>query len=53
MGDIIVGIGDRDIGNYDDLFQALDGRRPGEVVTVRYLRDREELSVELELQALN
>ncbi len=53
VGDIIVGIGDQDINSYDDLYQALDGRRPGDAVIVRYVRDRQEKTVKLELQALN
>ncbi len=37
--DVITAIGDERIGDYDDLYQALDERRPGEQITVHYERD--------------
>ncbi len=37
--DLIKAIGEDRIASYDDLYQALDGRRPGEQVTVHYERD--------------
>ena len=37
--DIITGIDKDPVGNFDDLYQALDGRKPGEQVTVHYERD--------------
>jgi S1-C subfamily serine protease len=36
--DVIVGIDDIPVTNYDDLYSALDGRRPGEKVTLHYQR---------------
>jgi S1-C subfamily serine protease len=49
FGDIIVGIDDHRIATYDDLYTALDAKRPGDQVTVHYLRGRNERSVELDL----
>lgn len=40
IGDIIIGINDKRVKNYDDLYNALDGYRPGDKVTVHFLRDR-------------
>ena len=37
--DLITAIGEGPVENFDDLYQALDGRRPGEQVTVHYRRD--------------
>lgn len=37
--DVITAIDDHRIQDYDDLYQALDGRHPGEEVTVHYERD--------------
>ncbi|QYX58547.1 trypsin-like peptidase domain-containing protein [Roseovarius sp. SCSIO 43702] len=38
-GDIVVGIGDRDIAGSADLSDALDAYAPGETITIRVLRD--------------
>jgi S1-C subfamily serine protease len=38
LGDIIVGIEDKDVAVYDDLYTALDKLRPGDTVTVRFRR---------------
>ncbi len=40
--DILTGIDDREIQGYDDMFAALDGRRPGEQVTLRFRRGTRE-----------
>ena len=37
--DLVTAIGEDPIENFDDLYQALDGRQPGEQVTVHYRRD--------------
>lgn len=39
LGDIIVGINDKRVKNYDDLYNALDSYAPGDVVTVHIIRD--------------
>jgi S1-C subfamily serine protease len=52
LGDVITRIDDQKIESYDDLYNALDARRPGEEVTVTYLRERQELQVKLPLIAL-
>ncbi len=35
LGDVIVGIGDSKVEDYDDLYNALDGKKPREKVSVR------------------
>lgn len=39
LGDIVVGINQKRVKNYDDLYNALDGFAPGDVVTVHFIRD--------------
>jgi S1-C subfamily serine protease len=53
LGDVIVQIDDHEIRDYDDLYQALDGRQPGEVVTVTVVRDERRREVKVELQDLS
>jgi S1-C subfamily serine protease len=52
LGDVIVGLDGKVIDDYDALYNALDGRKPGEKARVDLLRDRKKISVELELQLL-
>jgi S1-C subfamily serine protease len=47
--DIIVAIGDESITNRGDLLEALRRYRPGETVTLRFVRDGDERSVEVTL----
>ncbi|GAB4548306.1 MAG: hypothetical protein Tsb0013_08760 [Phycisphaerales bacterium] len=49
VGDLIVGIGDREGGTIDDIRAALEGREPGDTVTVRLLRNGEKLSKRVKL----
>ena len=51
--DTIVAIDDHEIESYSDLFEALEERSAGERVSLRYLRDGEELQLELQLQRIN
>ncbi len=51
--DLIVGIGEDEIRSFDDLYQALDGREPGERVELRFQRGRKQYRVELELQEID
>ncbi len=39
LGDIIVGIENKTVRSYDDLYNALDNHAPGDKVTVRFIRD--------------
>jgi S1-C subfamily serine protease len=48
-GDIIVGIGDQQVTSLGDFYAALERTRPGQVVTVRLVRGRRELTVEVKL----
>ena len=38
LGDVIVGVGEKDVSVYDDLYTALDKHMPGDRVTVKYRR---------------
>lgn len=49
LGDVIVAIDGKPVTNYDDLYNTLDGRRAGEVVKVKVIRDRSPIEVELSL----
>jgi S1-C subfamily serine protease len=51
--DAIVGIDDLKVEDYDDLFAALDRRKPGQTVTVHLLRDGKRTSVKVELEPIN
>ncbi|MDL2717617.1 MAG: trypsin-like peptidase domain-containing protein [Acidobacteriota bacterium] len=51
LGDIIVGIGGKDVGNYDDLVTALEKQKIGDSVPVRILRDNRETTVNVALMA--
>jgi S1-C subfamily serine protease len=52
VGDVIVGIDGQEIARYDDLYQALDARSPGDVVAVRLLRDGQTREVDIEVALL-
>lgn len=52
LGDIIVGIDDHQIASYDDLYTTLDGFKPGDPVTIHYLRDDAPHEVKLRLEEL-
>ena len=47
--DVIKGIGEASVGNFDDLYQALDEREPGEQVTVDYEQDGRSLRTSIRL----
>ncbi|MBI3202522.1 MAG: trypsin-like peptidase domain-containing protein [Myxococcales bacterium] len=49
LGDVIVKVGDARVKSYDDLYNALDGRKPGHQVKVRVVRGTDEVDVMLEL----
>ena len=53
LGDIIVGINDATVASYDDLRAALENYKPGEDVTVRFIRDNKEQTAKVKLQASN
>lgn len=52
LGDIIVGIDDHRIEDFDDLFTALDLHDPKDVVTIHYRRGKRKGKVELRLQEI-
>jgi len=49
LGDVIVAIDNKPITNYDDLYNTLDGRRVGEVVRVKLIRERNPIEVNISL----
>jgi S1-C subfamily serine protease len=51
--DVLVGIDGREIRGYDDMFSALDGREPGESVTLRFRRGSEEFTATTALKELD
>ena len=53
IGDVIIGIDDFKVSNFDDLYSALDGRKAGEKVIVHVRRDNRKVSVSLRLQELD
>ena len=52
LGDIIVGIGKSEITNYDDLYNALDGYRPGDKVSIKVRRGEKVIRLRLILTRL-
>ena len=52
LGDVIVGVGERSISSIDDLLDALDAHKVGDVVEVRLMREGSEMSINIKLQAL-
>jgi S1-C subfamily serine protease len=49
LGDVIVAIDGKPITNYDDLYNTLDGRRVGETVKVKIIRERNPIEVDIAL----
>jgi S1-C subfamily serine protease len=52
LGDVIVGIDDAVIENYDDLYHVLNERKAGDVVTVKIRRDGAVRELRIELMNL-
>ncbi len=52
LGDVIVGINEYEIGDYDDLYNTLDRFKAGQRVTVTVMRDGKPVKLELNLVAL-
>jgi len=53
LGDVIVGIDDDEIADYDDLFNALEDREAGEEVAVKVLRGGEVFAIPCDLALLD
>ena len=51
LGDVIVGIADRKVTNYDDLMSALEKQKIGDTVPVKILRDDREMTLNVTLSA--
>ncbi len=52
LGDVIVGIEDKTVNNYDDLYNALEDRQAGQVVQVSVRRSDQVIKIPIELYAL-
>ncbi len=52
LGDAIIGIDSRRVGDYDDLYNALDNYQPGDEVTVHYVRDGRKQKTRVRLSQL-
>lgn len=53
IGDVIVGLDGKRIDDYDDLYNALDGKKPGERARLRVLRGKGIAELEIELQVVD
>lgn len=53
IGDVVTAIDGKRIDDFDDLYGALDDRRPGEVVTVTIRRGAEEVQVKMPLVTIS
>lgn len=51
-GDVIVQVDETEVRSYNDLYTALDGRRPGETITLTVLRDKQRRTVDVTLYEL-
>ena len=52
LGDVIVGIDDTQISNFDDLYNALEGREAGDEVKVTYIRGEEQVTVSMKVAVI-
>ncbi len=52
LGDVIVGVGEKSVTSRNDLLDALDEHKVGDVVEVHLMRDGTRMSVSVKLQAL-
>jgi S1-C subfamily serine protease len=52
LGDVIVGINEDEVANYDDLYNSLDRYAPGALVTVTVVRPEGKHQVQMELVRL-
>jgi S1-C subfamily serine protease len=52
LGDVIVGIDGTGVDDYDDLYNALDTKKPGDRAKVKLLRNKKVVEVEVELQVI-
>ncbi len=52
IGDVIIGIDDKTVSSYDDLYNELDTHKAGEKVKVKVLRDNQVQSIPVEVYVL-
>ena len=53
LGDVIVGVGEKSVTSRNDLLDALDEHKVGDVVEVHLMRDGNRMSLNIKLQALS
>ena len=52
LGDVIVGLGDQKVDDFDDLYNALDRHRAGDLVDVKVRRENQLVTLKMEVIAL-
>jgi S1-C subfamily serine protease len=52
LGDVIVGVDDKPVETFDDLYNLLDNHKPGDRVPIKVRRSNQILSLSVELVAL-
>lgn len=52
IGDVIIGIDSRPVRNYDDLYNALDARQPGDTIQVKIRRDGKIIDIPVKVYIL-
>jgi S1-C subfamily serine protease len=53
LGDVIIGVDENEVKDYDDLYSALDRREAGDRVTLKIRRDDAVITVPIELTIIN
>jgi len=53
LGDVIIGVDEEEVKDYDDLYNALDGRAAGDRVNLKIRRGNDVVTVPIELTILN
>ncbi len=53
LGDVIVGVGEKSVTSRNDLLDALDEHKVGDIVEVHLMRDGNRMSLNIKLQALS
>lgn len=53
LGDVIIGINDKSVASYDDLYNSLDSFKVGDTIQIKIRRGKKVITLPLTLQALN
>ncbi len=52
LGDVIIGIDDKSVDSFDDIFNILFEYSIGDTVTLKYIRDKKEKTARIKLEEL-